>query len=45
MLLLFHRHARVFIRETMGLEPSQKMQVFLVGDRIELVLVRNAREM
>ncbi len=33
------------IRETCGIFPGQKMQVFLVGNRIELVPVRKISEM
>ena len=33
------------IRETMGLAPGQKVQMFLVGNRIELVPVRDVKDM
>ncbi len=33
------------IRETMGIAPGQKVQVFVVGNRIELVPVRDVKDM
>jgi AbrB family looped-hinge helix DNA binding protein len=33
------------IREELGLEPGQKIQAILLGDRIELVPLRPAREL
>ncbi len=33
------------IREQIGLEPGQRVQVILYGDRIELVLLKPMREM
>ena len=33
------------VREKLGLVPGQKVQVIVYGDRIELILVKPARQM
>ena len=33
------------VRDTIGLEPGEKMQVFLIGNRIELVPIREMKLM
>lgn len=33
------------VRQNMGLEPGQKLQVIQLADRIELILVKNIKDM
>ena len=33
------------VRDTIGLEPGEKVQVFLIGNRIELVPIREMKLM